>query len=38
MDLQEGGCGGIDWIKLAQDKDRWLTLVNTVNEPSASIK
>jgi len=22
MDLQEVGCGGLDWIKLAQDKDR----------------
>jgi hypothetical protein len=30
MDLQEvgGGCG--DWIELAQDRDRWLALVNTV--------
>ena len=23
MDLQEIGCGGIDWITLAQDRDRW---------------
>ena len=22
MDLQEVGCGGMDWIKLAQDRDR----------------
>jgi hypothetical protein len=23
MDLQEVGCGGMDWIKLAQEGDRW---------------
>ena len=22
MDLQEGGCGGMDWIELAEDRDR----------------
>ena len=28
LDLQEVGCGGMDWIKLAQDSDRWQTLEN----------
>jgi hypothetical protein len=30
MDLQEVGCVGMDWIELAQDRDRWGALVNTV--------
>ena len=30
MDLQEVGCGYMDWIGLAQDKDRWGTLVSAV--------
>jgi len=30
MDLQEMGCEGMDWINVAQDRDRWRTLVNTV--------
>jgi hypothetical protein len=34
MVLQEVGCGGIDWIDLTQDRDRWQGLVNTVmNRP-----
>ena len=30
MDLQEVGCGYMDWIRLAQDRDRWRTLVSGV--------
>jgi hypothetical protein len=30
MDLQEVGCGGMDWIGLAQDSDRWREIVNAV--------
>ena len=30
MDLQEEGYGGLDWIKLAQDRDKWWALANVV--------
>jgi hypothetical protein len=30
MDLQEVGCGGVDWINMAQDRERCPVLVNAV--------
>jgi hypothetical protein len=30
MDLRETGFGDVDWINLAQDRDRWRAIVNTV--------
>jgi hypothetical protein len=30
MDLREIGWDGLDWIDLAQDRDQWRALVNTV--------
>jgi hypothetical protein len=38
MDLQKWDVGGMDWIGLAQDRDRWRTIVECGNEPSGSIK
>ena len=28
MDLEEVGCGCVDWMELAQDRDRWRALVS----------
>jgi hypothetical protein len=33
MDLREIGLGGADWIRLAQDRDRWWAVVSAVMNP-----
>jgi hypothetical protein len=38
VDLQEVGCGCMDWTELAQDRGRWWALVDCSNEPLGSIK
>jgi hypothetical protein len=30
MDLREIGCGNVEWMHLAQDRDQWRAVVNTV--------
>jgi len=30
MEIQEIGCGGMDWIELAKDRERWRALVSAV--------
>jgi hypothetical protein len=38
IDLRERVWDGVDWINLAQDRDRWRALVDIGNELSCSIK
>jgi hypothetical protein len=38
MDLTEIGFGGVDWIHMTQDRDRWVGSCEHSNEPSCSIK
>jgi hypothetical protein len=38
MDLREMGWDGVDWIDMAQDRDQWRALVNTVLNLSGFMK
>jgi hypothetical protein len=36
MYIQEVGCGGMDWIDLVQDRDRWQPRVNSITNLGVS--
>jgi hypothetical protein len=36
IDLVETGCGGVDWIGMAQDRDKWGALVKAIVHPNFS--
>jgi hypothetical protein len=38
IDLREIRWEDVDWMNVDQDRDQWRALVNTVNEPSDSVK
>jgi hypothetical protein len=38
MDLEEVGWSGMEWIAVAQDRDRWLGARECANETSGSLK
>jgi hypothetical protein len=38
MDLPEIGLGGVDWIRLAQDRDRWQAVVSAVMQRCKSVQ
>jgi hypothetical protein len=36
MDHKEIGCEGVDWMHMAQDREKWQALVNTVMNPGVA--